>query len=70
MLIVASHSETRFFELRAGVPGKLLLTLPSSGIAMAQWATGGHVQDWTEKVSALAKQHLPGPVVRVKPASN
>jgi len=70
LLIATSHSETRFFELRAGVPGKLLLTLPSSGIVAAQWATGAHIQDWTEKISALAIQHLPAPVMRVKPASN
>lgn len=70
LLIAASGSETRFFELRGGIPGKLLMTLPASGIVMAQWATGTHVQDWTEKISALAKQHLPEPRMRIKPASN
>jgi len=70
LLIAVSHSETRFFELRGGGPGKLLLRLPASGIVMAQWATGTHVQDWTEKISALAKQHLPEPGMRVKPASD
>jgi hypothetical protein len=70
LLIAVSHSETRFYEVRGGVPGKLLLKLPASGIVMVQWATGAHVQDWTTRIEGLAKEPLPEPVVRVKPASN
>jgi hypothetical protein len=68
LLIAASQLEIKFFELDDGVPGKLLLTLPGKGIVMAQWATGAHVQDWTANLTELARQHLPAPAVRVKPA--
>jgi len=70
LLIAASPSGTRFYELYGGVPGQLLLKLPASGIVMAQWATGAHVQDWTAQIGKLAKLHLTEPVVRVKAASN
>jgi hypothetical protein len=70
LLIAVTHSEVKFYEVRDGVPGKLLLTLPGSGIVMAQWATGKHVQDWTAQVGSLAQQHLPEPVIRVKPVSH
>jgi len=69
MLIAVSHSEVGFYELRAGVPGKLLLKLPAAGIVMTQWATGTHVHDWTEQLARLATQNLPPPVTRVKPAA-
>jgi hypothetical protein len=69
LLIGVSHTETSFYELRDGVPGKLLLKLPASGIVMAQWATGSHVRDWTEKLASVARQPLLAPVVRLKPAA-
>jgi hypothetical protein len=68
LLIAAAHDDTRFYELRAGVPGKLLLKLPPGGIVMAQWATGTHLREWTEQFAKLAQQPLPAPVIRVKPA--
>jgi hypothetical protein len=70
LLIAALPSETRFYELHGGVPGKLLLKLPGSGIVMAQWATGAHVQDWTTQLQKLAQQHLPDPITRLRPASD
>jgi len=70
LLIAVTHSDLKFYELRGGVPGKLLLSLPTGPIVMTQWATGTHVQDWTAQIGRLAKQHLPEPVARVKAASN
>lgn len=69
LLIASSPSENKIFELRAGVPGKLFLTLPQGKIVMAQWATGRHVQEWTEKLGELAHQQRPAPVVQAKPPS-
>jgi len=68
LLIAQYKSQTNFYELRAGVPGKLLLTLPAAGIVMAQWATGAHVRDWTEQLARIAGQPLPAPVIRIKTA--
>lgn len=68
LAIVSSASEIRIFELRAGMPGPLLLTLPAGQIVMAQWATGRHVQDWTANIEQLAHQPLPATVVREKAA--
>lgn len=66
LVIVSSASEIRIFELRAGMPGQLLLSLPAGQIVMAQWATGRHVQDWTSKMEQLSHQSLPEAVVRMK----
>jgi hypothetical protein len=66
LLVAASSTETKIFELHAGVPGKLLLKLPAQGIVLAQWATGKHVQDWTTQLEALEKQKLPEPTIRLK----
>ena len=65
LLIAVSAANMRIFELRAGVPGKLLLTLPASRIVMAQWATGTHVQDWTTKIFEFAHQPVAEPAVQV-----
>lgn len=70
LLIAVLHSETSFYDLRGGVPGKLLLKLPASGIVMVQWAMGTHVPAWTAQIVDFAGQHLPEPVVRVKSSSN
>jgi hypothetical protein len=70
LLVAASHTEIAIYEAHAGVPGKLLLKLPASRIVMTQWATGTHVEVWTREVRNLAEQHLPEPVLHVKPTSN
>jgi hypothetical protein len=70
LLIAASSSDTKIFELHAGVLGKLMLKLPAQSIVMAQWATGKHVQDWTTQLEALSKQKLPEPSIQIKPPAN
>jgi hypothetical protein len=60
----------KFYELRGGVPGNLVLRLPTKPIVMVQWATGTHIQDWTAQIGKITQQHLPEPVVRVKLGSN
>lgn len=70
LLIAVSAANARIFELRGGVPGKLLLTLPASRIVMVQWASGRHVQDWTATISAFAQQGIVEPVIKVSAPAN
>jgi hypothetical protein len=69
LAMVTTKTEIKLYEVREKAPGKLLLTLPGRPIVMVQWATGTHVQDWTAQLKRIAGGPLPGPVLRVKPAT-
>jgi hypothetical protein len=67
LAIVVTKSEMKFYEIAAGVPERMLLALPAHPIVMVQWSTGKHVAGWTTQLEKIAKQHLPEPVIQVKP---
>lgn len=66
LAIVVTKAETKFYEVTAGVPGKLLLTLPRKPIVMVQWATGTHVADWTIQLQKIASEKPLAPLIQVK----
>jgi hypothetical protein len=66
LAVIVTKTEMKFYEVREKAPGKLLLTLPGSAIVMVQWATGGHVEDWTGQMKKIASEKLPGVVLKVK----
>lgn len=59
--IIVTKTEIKFYEVRAGAPGNVLLTIPAAEVAMVQWSTGTHVTDWTAQMEKISK--LPSPPV-------
>jgi hypothetical protein len=64
--VIVTKTEIKFYEVQAGAPERVLLTMPAASVLVVQWSTGTHVSDWTAQMEKIAKLPVLPPTRHVK----